>query len=68
MKSPFGKIRMNVMKYNHFKSNQGWLSFEYPSNMTYAEEEEGTYLFFTEQTGSFRVTPLQLEHKYGGYK
>ena len=31
--------------------------------MTYLEEEEGTYLFFTEQTGSFRVTPLQLEGK-----
>lgn len=51
---------INNMIYNQFISNQGWISFNYPSNMISVEEEEGTYLFYTEQTGSFRVTPLKL--------
>lgn len=29
--------------------------------MIYVEEEEGTYLFYTEQTGSFRITPLEIQ-------
>lgn len=49
------------MNYNKFISNQGWISFNYPSNLISVEEEEGTYLFYTEQTGSFRITPLKLE-------
>ncbi|WP_412468731.1 DUF3805 domain-containing protein [Pedobacter sp. KLB.chiD] len=51
------------MNYKKFKSNQGWLSFEYPSSMIQIEEDEGTYLFYTEDTGSFRITPLLLEGK-----
>jgi predicted DNA binding protein len=49
------------MKYKEFKSNQAWLIFNYPSNMIQIEEQEGTYLFYTEETGSFRVTPLKVE-------
>ncbi len=49
------------MNYNEFISNQEWLKFTYPSNLINIEEEEGTYLFYTEETGSFRVTPLKLE-------
>ncbi|WP_343320904.1 DUF3805 domain-containing protein [Sphingobacterium multivorum] len=49
------------MKYNQFVSNQGWIKFSYPINLIYVEEEEGTYLFYTEQTGSFRITPLEIE-------
>jgi len=59
------------MNYNHFVSNEGWISFNYPSNLTFEEEEEGTYLFYTEDTGSFRITPIKLKggdnfnsHKY----
>lgn len=51
------------MNYNRFISNQGWISFSYPSNLINIEEEEGTYLFYTEQTGSFRITPLRLMGK-----
>jgi hypothetical protein len=49
------------MKYNHFVSDQGWIKFNYPSHLIYVEEEEGTYLFYTEQTGSFRITPLEIQ-------
>ena len=49
------------MNYKKFISNQEWLKFTYPSNLINIEEEEGTYLFYTEETGSFRVTPLKLE-------
>lgn len=48
------------MNYNKFISNQGWVSFNYPANLISIEEEEGTYLFYTEKTGSFRITPLKL--------
>lgn len=51
------------MNYSQFSSNQGWVSFNYPSNMITMEEDEGTYLFYTEQTGSFRVTPIKLDEK-----
>jgi hypothetical protein len=51
------------MNYSQFTSNQGWINFYYPSNLISTEEEEGTYLFYTEQTGSFRITPLLLEGK-----
>jgi hypothetical protein len=49
------------MNYSQFTSNQGWINFQYPSNLISTEEQEGTYLFYTEQTGSFRITPLLLE-------
>ncbi|TXI99917.1 MAG: DUF3805 domain-containing protein [Chryseobacterium cucumeris] len=51
------------MNYTQFISNQKWIKFNYPSNLICMEEEEGTYLFYTEQTGSFRITPLKLEGK-----
>ena len=51
------------MNYSKFTSNQGWLTFYYPSNFINTEEDKGTYLFYTEQTGSFRITPLKLEGK-----
>lgn len=51
------------MNYKKFTSNQGWINFNYPSNLINVEEEEGTYLFYTEDTGSFRMTPLKLEGK-----
>ncbi len=49
------------MKYNHFVSDKGWIKFNYPSHLIYVEEEEGTYLFYTEQTGSFRITLLEIQ-------
>lgn len=51
------------MNYNEFVSNEGLLKFDYPSHLTFVEEEDGTYLFYNEQTGSFRVTPLKLANK-----
>ncbi|QRY55971.1 DUF3805 domain-containing protein [Sphingobacterium siyangense] len=51
------------MNYKQFTSNQGWISFKFPSNLINVEEDEGTYLFYTEDTGSFRITPLKLEGK-----
>ncbi|WP_185249138.1 DUF3805 domain-containing protein [Chryseobacterium bernardetii] len=56
-------ININSINYNQFISNQGWVSFNYPANLISIEEEEGTYLFYTEKTGSFRLTPLKLEGK-----
>lgn len=54
---------MNIkdMNYKEFTSNEGWVSFNYPFNMNCLEEYEGTYLLYTEETGSFRITPLKLE-------
>lgn len=49
------------MKYKQFVSNEGWINLNYPSNMTCIEEVEGTYLFYTEETGSFRITPFKLK-------
>ena len=51
------------MNYKQFISHQGWVTFNYPSNLINIEEDEGTYLFYTEDTGSFRITPLKLEGK-----
>ncbi|WP_333577715.1 DUF3805 domain-containing protein [Sphingobacterium sp.] len=51
------------MNYKKFTSNQGWINFNYPSNLINVEEDEGTYLLYTEDTGSFRITPLKLEGK-----
>lgn len=51
--------KCKTMNYKQFTSNQEWVNFHYPSNII--SEEEGTYLFYTEHTGSFRVTPLKLE-------
>jgi hypothetical protein len=50
------------MKYKKFVSNQGWLTFDYPSEWTQSEEEEGTYLFMNNDNwkGSFRITPLKI--------
>lgn len=58
------------MNYNHFISNQEWITFDYPSNMISVEEEEGTYLFYTEQTGSFRITPIKIgvDNNFDGEK
>lgn len=55
------QCHFRYMKYNYFISNQGWIEFSYPSNLIYVEEVEGTYLFYTEQTGSFRITPLEIQ-------
>ena len=49
------------MNYKQFIPNQEWIHFNYPSNLINVEEDEGTYLFYTEDTGSFRITPVKLE-------
>lgn len=55
-----------MTSYTKFTSNQGWVSFYFPSHLECTQEHEGTYLFYTENTGSFRVTPLSLEGENTG--
>jgi len=60
-----GLIGCTKMTDKKFVSNQGWLTFDYPSTWDQSEEDEGTYLFMDNDNwkGNFRITPLRISGK-----
>lgn len=49
------------MEYKNFINLETGISFHYPSNWSEQVEPKNTFLFYDEQLGSFRFTPIIIE-------